>query len=241
VQGTPLLGQTLRSVVANMLDEKPAQPAAQAEVRPQDEAGRYDFTAAKMILTVTFENGKLYADVPGQPRYTLEPVAGRRYRLAPLEGFFITFRPVKGKESETEAYLEQPHGNYTLPKLKDGAQPTPATTAAVPGDALKELIGTYEGPPFGRVEVKLKDGQVVLVVPGQPDYPLVLKERDLVQSPILPDSYSIAVRRDAAGKVSGLVLQQPEGSAEFKRAADTADKPSTPPAVTVSVDELMRR
>jgi CubicO group peptidase (beta-lactamase class C family) len=253
VEGTPLLGQTLRSVVTNMLDERRApQPAATApaqaaDVRPQDEAGRYDFTAANMIVTVAYENGKLYADVPGQQRYTLEPVSGRRYRLAPLEGFFITFRPVRGRESETEAYLEQPQGNYTLPKLKDAAQANPgAATPAGPYDGpLKELVGTYEGRPFGRIEVKIKGDKIVLTVPDQPDYPLVERERDVLQSPVLPDTYSVLVRRDPAGKASGLVLKQPGREWEFKRAADpAADKTVAPPAgktppVSITADELI--
>ncbi|HEY9285015.1 MAG TPA: hypothetical protein VIP46_16295, partial [Pyrinomonadaceae bacterium] len=215
----------------------------QAGVRPQDEAGRYDFAAANMVVTVTFENGKLYADVPGQQRYTLEHVAGRRYRLAPLEGFFLTFRPVKGRESDAEAYLEQPHGNYVLPKLKDGPRAGAPAAAATPYDGpLKELVGFYEGPPFGRIEVKIKGDRVVLVVPDQPDYPLAERERDVLHSPILPDTYSVLVRRDAAGKVSALVLKQPGGELEFKRAAaPAADEPAAPPGVSITADELMRK
>ncbi|MCA1614895.1 MAG: serine hydrolase [Acidobacteria bacterium] len=248
--GSPLSGFVMRAVVENLIDQsKPAAATAAAPQapRPQDEAGRYDFAAAQMVIEIEHKDGKLYANVPGQPRYTLEPVEGRRYRLAELEGFYATFRPVKGKETETELYLEQPHGNYALPRIKPEAAASPGATAATTAyeGPLKELFGTYESAPGGKIEVTAKGGKVVLVVPGQPDYPLAEKEKDVLLSPLLPDSYSIHVRRDAAGKVSGLLMKQPEGEFEFKRTADAPAAAATPaPAPTpppITPEELLTK
>lgn len=250
VGGSPLSSHVLRAVVEHMIGQQPQTPTAAAPVpRPQDEAGAYDFAAAKMIITVTYENGKLIADVPGQQRYTLERVEGRRYRIAELEGFYLTFRPVKGNEAETEGYLEQPQGNYVLPRIKPAATVPAATStpaAAAYDGALKELVGTYESARGGKIEVTVKDGKPVLVVPGQPDYPLAEKEKDVLQTPLLPDAYSILVRRDAAGKVSGLAMKQPEGVFEFKRtaaaAAPTTAPPATaPPVTTITAEELLTK
>jgi CubicO group peptidase (beta-lactamase class C family) len=119
-------------------------------------------------------------------------------------------------------------------------------------DALKELVGTYEIAPGGKVEVLIKDGKVVLSVPGQPDYPLVEKERDVYSSPILPDTYSVRARRDATGKISSIVLKQPEGEFELKRTIDapaTDNKATTPnvsapvatPTPVIAVEELMSK
>ncbi|MDT7540716.1 MAG: hypothetical protein QOE33_620 [Acidobacteriota bacterium] len=119
-------------------------------------------------------------------------------------------------------------------------------------DALKELIGTYEIAPGGKVEVSIKEGKVVLSVPGQPDYPLVEKEKDVYSSPILPDTYSVRARRDATGKVSSIVIKQPEGEFELKRTADapaTENKATTPnvsapdatPMPIIPVEELMSK
>ncbi len=245
VGGSPLSGFVMRAVVDKLIE--PSQPAAaqSGNPRPQDEAGRYDFAAARMIITVTYESGKLIADVPGQQRYTLEQVEGRRYRLAELEGFHLTFRPVKGNESETEAYLEQPQGNFTLPRIKPAAaapSSSPAANAAPYDGPLKELVGAYAGATGGKIEVAIKGGRIVLVVPGQPDYPLAAKEKDVLQSPHLPDSYSLHVRRDAAGRVSGLAMKQPEGEFEFKRAADAPATGATPaPTPPITAEELLTK
>ncbi|MCA1642386.1 MAG: serine hydrolase [Acidobacteria bacterium] len=245
VEGTPLLSATLRAVVSTLL--APAQTAgataAAPDFKPESAVGRYDFAAAQMVITVSYSDGKLRLDAPGQPRYTLEGVGGRRFRFVDVLGFFATFRPVKGNESATELYLEQPQGNYTLPKIREGA---PAATTSAPqiSDALRELVGTYEMAGMGKVEVSVKDGKVVATIPGDPDYPLVEKGKDVFITPLMPDSYSLLARRDAAGKVSALVLRQPGGEFEFKRVGDAPAGASQPAAARkppVAAEELLAK
>ena len=153
------------------------------------------------------------ADRCGGNPYELESIGGRRYKLsnAPT-GFFVTFRPVKEKETETEMFLEQPQGNLVLARIKadaDAAKSEANPTAAHYDGPLKELLGTYETKGGPTIEVKIADGKVSLVVPGQPAYPLVEKEKDKLYSPSLPDTYNATVKRDAAGKVTGLAMKQP--------------------------------
>jgi hypothetical protein len=187
-------------------------------------------------MTVAAIEGKLTLAVPGQPTYTLEPVGGRRYKFAEAEGFFVTFRPSKDDPKETEIYLEQPQGNYALKRIKLAD----ATTGAASGASseytgpLKEVIGTYdpegEGPAL---EVALRNGKVVLVLPGQPAYPLNERSKDVLGSAALPEAYSVLVRRDASGNIVGLTIKQPQGEFAFKRAAEF--KP------TITVDEIMAK
>jgi CubicO group peptidase (beta-lactamase class C family) len=254
VEGTPLLSTALRAVAANLLATPPAAgTTAASDFKPESITGRYDFAAAQMVITVSFSDGKLRLDAPGQPRYTLESVGGRRFRFVEVPGFFATFRPVKGNESETELYLEQPQGNYTLPKIREGA---PAATADAPqiGDALRELVGAYEMAGVGKVDVSVKDGKVVATIAGQPDYPLVEKEKDVYVTPLMPDTYSLRARRDAAGKVSSLIFKQPEGEFEFKRVGeaaaptgganptpDSARQPVAAPKPPIAVEELLAK
>lgn len=252
VEGTPLLSTALRAVVSNLLP--PAQTAGSVapDFKPEAVTGRYDFAAAQMIITVSYAEGKFRLDAPGQPRYTLESVGGRRFRFVEVPGFFVTFRPAKGNESETEIYIEQPQGNYTLPKIKEGAQAATANAAQV-SDALRELVGTYE-MTGDKVEVRVNEGKVVFTIAGQPDYPLVEKEKDVFVTPLMPDTYSLRARRDAAGKVSALVLKQPEGEFEFKRIADApaqtnvaspkpdgASQTVSAPKPPIAVEELMTK
>jgi len=207
-------------------------PAAKIE----NETGDYLLAEASVTMTVAVKDNKLTMSVPGQPVYTLESVGGRRYKLAEVPGFYATFRPAKDNPQETEMYLEQPQGNYTLKKIK----PADATTAPASGAVaeytgpLKEVIGTYEPEKEGpAIEVAVREGRVVLVVPGQPAYPLVERSKDVLGSTSLPETYSFAVRRDASGRIVGITIRQPEGEFAFKRAAEF--KP------TMTVDELMHR
>jgi hypothetical protein len=185
-------------------------------------------------MEVSLKDGHLVLSVPGQPPYTLENVGGRRYKFiteAPGD-FFITFRPSKENEASAEAFLEQPQGNVVLRQGKLADASTQGKAVTDYKGPLKDALGSYENKG-ATINVTIKGGQVVLVVPGQPDYPLVEKAKDQYASPALPDTYSALIKRDTAGKVSALVLKQPEGEFEFKRVAEFS-APSAP-------DELMTK
>lgn len=224
------------NLVGNPDAPKPDTATGASAVRVEDEAGSYLLAEAKMTMDVAVKDGKLTMSVPGQPTYTLEPVGGRRYKLSGVEGFFVTFRPSKDDAKETEIYLEQPQGNYTLKRIK----PADAKTASASGASseytgpLKEVVGIYdregEGPAL---EVVVRDGQVVLVLPGQPAYPLVERSKDVLGSTALPESYSFLVRRDASGNIVGITIKQPQGEFAFNRAAEF--KP------TLTADEIIAK
>jgi hypothetical protein len=95
--------------------------------------------------------------------------------------------------------------------------------------------GSYQSESSSNViEVAIRDGKVSLVVPGQPPYPLVEKEKDKLQSPGLPEAYWIEVKRDEKGEVSGLVLNQPEGRFTLKRVRSASNS-------LISADELITK
>jgi len=131
-------------------------------------------------------------------------------------------------------YLEQPQGNAVLPKIaatEPAVSDSPKTDAGYSG-SLKELLGSYEQEQSKTiVEIALKDGKPSLVAPGQQPYPLEEKEKDKLRSPSLPDTYWIEVKRDVSGKITGIVLNQPEGQFPLRRLSDAAPG--------VSVDELL--
>ena len=127
VSGSALPQQIQNTVFENIVGKPGSTVAAGPAAPPQSEVGKYALGA--LNIEVAFKDGKLRATVPGQPQYELINVEGRRYKLgAPApDGFFMTFRPVKGSEPNTEMYLEQPHGNLTLPKAKADGEKGPAT------------------------------------------------------------------------------------------------------------------
>jgi CubicO group peptidase (beta-lactamase class C family) len=128
---------------------KATEPAAD----PKKEVGKY-LLPAGVSFDVTWKDDKLVLTVPGQPPYPLENLGGRRYKLgdpAPA-GFFATFRPIKGKESESELFLEQSHGNVVLQKVTgEGAKPavdaaaTTASSLISVDELLTKVIAAYGG------------------------------------------------------------------------------------------------
>src|SRR5262249_257292 len=120
----------------------------------------------------------------------------------------------KGRETETEMYFEQPQGNLVLTKETASAEQAAASYSG----PHKELFGKYHRD--GRtVEIKAHFDKAILVVPRQPAYTLVEKEKDNFGAAEWPDSHHIAIRRDNSGKVVGILFKQPEGGFEFERIA----------------------
>jgi len=233
VSGSSLGGEMMPIVWENMLNN-PNAAAIQVAVNDlEKEAGKYRFEAAGFDVEIKMQGGKLIAVVPGQPLYTLESVGTRRYKLSGApDGFFVTFK-------EGELYLEQPQGNYTLPRVKfDGnISVTKSSTTA------KELVGKYESETAkGRLlEISESGDKIMLNIESQPPYELKDKDKDTFSLSPLPDTYSLKVRRDAAGgKITAVVIIQPEGEFGFKAlGATAADDKSN--AVNLTVDALLAK
>ncbi len=221
------LGNELMPIVWENIIGRPSIPETLSggDVPPEKEAGKYRFEAAGFDLDIQWKDSKLTAVVPGQPTYVLEKVAGRKYKMggAP-DGFFITFR-------DKELFLEQPQGNYTLPRAD--SLPAEASTNAN-AMAAKELIGKYTSETSGRSgEVREQDGKIVFVVGTQPPVSLIEKAKDQYWMKPLPDAYWIAVKRTSDGKIDKIGVNQPEGEFFFK--------PGGSQSVALTADELMAK
>src|SRR5215212_6497813 len=178
VSASPVPASTMNVVWSNLVGDPNAPAPTAAAVATADpaakienEVGDYLLEVANVKMSVAVKEGQLNISVPGQPTYTLEPAGARRYRFAGLEGFYATFRPVKDNPQETEMYLEQPQGNYTLKRVKaaDASNASASGASADFAGPLKEVVGSYEPEKQGPdVEVAVRDGKVVLIVPGQP-------------------------------------------------------------------------
>ncbi|HKR15258.1 MAG TPA: serine hydrolase [Pyrinomonadaceae bacterium] len=128
-------------------ETKSAEPAGD----PKREVGTYHLAAAGVSFEVAMKDDKLTLTVPGQPTYPLQNLGGRRYKLADPApaGFFCTFRPVQGKESQTEMFLEQPNGNFVLPKVvvKVDEPPLPPKSGDLisSDELIAKMIAAYGG------------------------------------------------------------------------------------------------
>jgi CubicO group peptidase (beta-lactamase class C family) len=223
VTGSPLGGFAMTTVWKNLVGEPTTDSKATATTNdPKAEVGQYKLAEANVTFEIAMKDGTLTLSVPGQPPYPLQNVAGRRYKLADPapDGFFVTFRPVKDKESETEMFLQQPQGDVVARKVVTTAT---TATAATDTNSLSHVIGSYQSETSANViEIAVRDGKPSLVVPGQPPYPLVESEKDKLRSPGLPEAYWIEVKRDEKGDVSAIVLNQPEGRFTLRRVKSDA-------------------
>jgi CubicO group peptidase (beta-lactamase class C family) len=188
---------------------------------PKLEVGKYRLASAGINFEVTIKDNKLTLTVPGQPPYPLYNLGGRRYKLddpAPA-GFYATFRPIKGKETETELFLEQPQGNLILPRETEKPAASSVEVAVGP---LAPFVGSYESESSKQViEIAVRDGKVSLVVTGQPPYPLVESEKNKLRSPGLPERIGSMCCDESAS--FGIVLNQPEGRFTFHRVEQHPD------------------
>lgn len=228
VSGSPLGNELMPLIWSNLLPESlppPPPPVAASDVAPADEAGKYNLAEAGIDIDITYTDGKLVMNVPGQPAYPLEKVAGRKYKLvgAP-DGFFITFRTL-------EADLQQPQGNYTLKRTTN----VPETRGVAFSPIF--LVGRYSAPE-APVELEIRTnekGEPTLLVPGQQPYTIVMKGDNTFSLKPLPDSYSLRVKYGPNGNAASIVLIQPEGEFEFARSGDPA------PAPSITVAELHKK
>jgi CubicO group peptidase (beta-lactamase class C family) len=163
VSGSPLGAVAMNTIWTNLVgDPKAAEvkPPALPKSAPAEgvavpagdangEVGKYLLAAANINFEVAMKDGKLTLSVPGQPTYPLENIGGRRYKVgepAPA-GFFATFRPAKDKPSQTELFIEQPHGNIVLEKI-EAKEASAATAQSDPisiDDLLAKMIAAYGG------------------------------------------------------------------------------------------------
>lgn len=232
VSGSPLGSELMPIVWSNILDDPnqaTGNPTASADA--PKETGKYRFAEAGFDIEVKMENGKLVAVVPNQPIYTLENVGARRYKLtgAP-DGFFATFK-------DDSLYLEQPQGNYTLPKF--GSESKTAASSTNP-QSPKELVGKYEAEKEKGRFIEVKDsGKITLNIEGQQPYTLTSKSQDVFNLSPLPDTFTLKVKRNVEGKVSGIIIAQPEGEFVFNFVSKIEDIPVIEQPYTV--DEIMTK
>src|SRR5262249_16488039 len=116
-------------------------------------------------------------------------------------------------------------------KTEGGASsPNIAAELAEIPEKYKELLATYEFN--GRfVEITTRGDKPALIVPGQTPHILIEKEKDIFSVAGRPPEYGLDVKRGADGKVTGIVIKQPNRAFELKPVAEPV----------ISVDELMAK
>jgi hypothetical protein len=94
---------------------KPAATIAMSEADLRKYVGKYEMKTPAIEVSIEIVGGKLKAVVPGQPVYTLAPVAANRFQIegAP-EGFFVQFE-LSGDKATSLTLEQGPGPKLTLP------------------------------------------------------------------------------------------------------------------------------
>jgi CubicO group peptidase (beta-lactamase class C family) len=231
VSGSSMGSDIMPVIFSNILNE-PKNEAVKLPLKTmQFMAGKYG--TPDRNIEIKIEGEDMFIVVPGQPPYKLIRTAPRTFRAEGLpDGFGAKFSPETGDATELE--MIQPQGNRKLPRLKADGTATPKTEPKADAAAAKELVGTYV-TEMGNIEIKDADGKVTLNIPGQQPYTLVQKpDGTFSMNPLPADQFSLKAKRDAAGKISAVVVTQPSGVFEFK-ATTASDKPK------ITADELQQK
>ncbi|KXK01503.1 MAG: beta-lactamase [Acidobacteria bacterium OLB17] len=117
-------------------------------------------------------------------------------------------------------------------------KPSAETVASKPAGAKVDaaaLVGDWiiKGQKVP-IEIRKAADKVTLTVPGQPAYTLKARPDGSFALSPLPDSFSIAAKTDAGGKVVALSLSQPQGTFDLEPATPV-EKPS------ITVAELQKK
>jgi CubicO group peptidase (beta-lactamase class C family) len=145
-------------------------PAQDKTVDPKTFAayvGRYDYHGA--ILTVTVENGHLFAQLSGQAKYEIFPQSADEFFWKITDARVRFLRDGKGEV--IAAQHTQGGQTFKAPRLAADAV---ALTAA----DLDAFVGEYRYGPAAILTVRRDDTQLFAQLTGQPEFPIFPKAAD---------------------------------------------------------------
>jgi CubicO group peptidase (beta-lactamase class C family) len=195
-----------------LLGGKPPQPRT-AVPNATDYPGRYPFSP-DFTIQITDANGSLFAQATGQPRLALRPTATDRFAVVGVPAEISFERGADGKV--TALVLHQNGMDQRAPRGEPPPPPPPPKEIALPVETLREYAGEYPIMPQFALTVTETDGALFVQATGQPKFPVFASARDEFFYRVVDARLSF--QRDAAGKVTGLILHQNGGNLPAQKA-----------------------
>lgn len=121
-----------------------------------------------------------------------------------------------------------PLGNELMDVIWDRMLRDPASAPALTADEMQKLAGKYNLTPTVEIDVSIKDGKLVMTVPGQPPYTLEPTGPRKFKPAGLPDGFA-ANFSPAEGQAAELELVQPGRTNKAPRAGTEPPKPASGP------------
>ena len=165
--------------------------------------GDYDLGGA--LAKIFLKEDKLKLFVPGQPEYLLQNAGEHKFVIDGLEGYSVEFEL---KDSKVEALMFiQPNGNFRVPKKQSKKEEAKAEAGSA--DDLEMYVGEYDlGGAMAKIF--LKNDELKLFVPGQPEY-LLKKSGEHKFAVEGLDGFGVEFELKD-DKVTAMMLIQPDGS-----------------------------
>ncbi len=160
-----------------------------------DFAGRYDYKTA--VMTVTLADGRLHAQLTGQPKAEIFPSAPDEFFWKVTDAQVVFLR--NEKREVIAARHTQGGATFQAPRL---AEAEVKLTAA----ELDAILGQYQYGP-GAVMTVTRDGDTVFAqLTGQPKFPIFAKSATEFAWRVVPATVKFS--KDKAGKVTKAVHTQ---------------------------------
>lgn len=183
-----------------LLGAKPPQPKVETTKDAADYVGRYPLSPA-FAIDVTQRNGVLHGQATGQPAFAMRAIAADRFAIVGVPAEISFERGADGKV--TALVLHQNGLDQRAPR---GELPPAPKEVVLPVETLREYVGDYPLAPQFVITISEADGALFAQATGQGKAPLFASAKDEFFYKIV--NAQISFRRDASGKVTGLVLHQ---------------------------------
>lgn len=168
-----------------------------------DFEGTYELSTG-FYLTLFERDGRLHAQATGQGALPLTRTSETEFRFDSA-GVVLTFRDdIEGQASQV--HFSQGGGKTTAKRVDDEFGTTPLKEIEIDTAILEDFVGDYQLAPGAVITVENRDGQLYVMLTGQPFYPVYPFETDKFFYTIV--DAKLIFGRDNAGKVTEVALDQ---------------------------------
>ncbi len=199
---------------------EPAPAAPARPIAPERLVGQY-FSTQGGTFDVRQVEGALAVVFQGQPPYPLKTSGDNVYSLSSLNGYSLRFSEPDKLPGRIAALLRQPpgHPGGNIDYLQIDDAWLAAARDKHRGENA-ELIGRYHSADRAvMIEILPHEGDVVMLVTGQPPYRLKKSGDAMFNLEGLPDTHTLRVARPSGSRFITLTLQQPNVRIDLNAAA----------------------
>ncbi|GAB4372990.1 MAG: hypothetical protein Kow0042_16640 [Calditrichia bacterium] len=162
-----------------------------------DYVGTYEYPGG-MVLTVTREDDRLFAQLSGQNRYEIFPMGEDEFYWKVVDAQIKFIRDDSGRV--THAIHRQGGREFTVPRFQE------ETPVAVNPKIYQDYVGEYKLGYGATLTITLEDQRLFAQVTGQPRFEIFPRsETEFFLKVVKAD---VVFQKNEEGKVTGLILNQ---------------------------------